>query len=80
MSEVAIKVHQIVGAQLGVATQEISDGLYLQDDLNADQLDVAEIVVNLEEAYNVKIPQEELLKFNTVGDVVTYMTERLNEV
>jgi acyl carrier protein len=80
MSEVATKVHEIISAQLGVNSSEIKDSLYLQDDLNADPLDIADVVVSLEEEYKIVISQEDSLKFKTVGEIVTYVSEHLNEL
>ena len=80
MEEVRNKVHQIVSEHLAVDASEISDNSHLQDDLNADQLALADVVVSLEEEYKIKIPQEDFLKFGTVGDIVTYVSEHLNEL
>ena len=80
MDELRTKIHQIISGHLGVDSSEISDNSHLQDDLNADQLGIADIVVALEEEFKIKIPQEDFLKFSTVGDVVTYVSEHTNEL
>ncbi|HET7713742.1 MAG TPA: acyl carrier protein [Patescibacteria group bacterium] len=80
MDEVTNKVHNVIGTHLGVPIAEVKNESYLQDDLNADQLALADIVVTLEEEFSLKIPQEEIIKFNKVGDIVTYISENLNEL
>lgn len=80
MNEVTTVVHEIIGNYLGVPVADIKDDSYLQEDLNADQLALADIVVTLEEKFSLKIPQEEIIKFNKVGDIVTYITDNLNEL
>jgi acyl carrier protein len=80
MNEVSSKVHHIIGTHLGVADNEVTDDKFLVDDLNADTLAVADIATSLEEVFKIEIPHLELQKFNTVGDVVTYVSEHLNEL
>lgn len=80
MEEVKQKVYRIVSDHLGADRSEISDDSHLQDDLNADQLGLADIVVSLEEEFKIKIPPEDFLKFSTVGDIHTYISEHLNEL
>jgi acyl carrier protein len=80
MEEVKGKVQKIIADHLGVELSEVNEGSYLQDDLNADQLTLADITVALEEEFKIKIPQEDLLQFSTVGDIVTYVSEHLNEL
>jgi acyl carrier protein len=80
MEQLKQKIYRIISQQLGVEGSEISDSSHLQDDLNADQLGLADIVVSLEEEFKIKIPQEDFLKFATVGDIVTYISEHLNEL
>ncbi len=80
MNEVAQKITTIISTHLGVDPAEVKEGSYLQDDLNADQLSLADLAVTLEEEFKIKIPSEDLLKFNTVGDIITYISEHLNEL
>jgi acyl carrier protein len=80
MEEVKGKVFKIVSSHLGVELSDVKEDSYLQDDLNADQMTLADIVVALEEEFKIKIPQEDLMQFSTVGDIVTYVSEHLNEL
>ena len=53
-----------------------SDVYKRQDDLDADSLDLFELVMAFEEAYNVEIPSEDLEKLETVGDVMDYIRDK----
>lgn len=74
------KLRKIIAEQLGVDENQINEGSHFQDDLNADPLSMADLVVNIEEKYNIKIPQEELVKFATVGDVANFLADNMTEV
>lgn len=80
MNEVQTKVRNIVSTHLGVEEAAVTPQSYLHDDLNADQLGLSDIVIALEEEFKIEIPQEDLEKFNTVGDIETYVSEHLNEL
>lgn len=80
MSEVQTKIKQIVSSHLGVEETAVTPEAYLRDDLNAGTLALADIVMALEEEFKIKIPQEDLTKFETVGDIETYVSEHLNEL
>lgn len=80
MKEVQSKIRKIMSTHLGVAEGDITAESYLRDDLNADTLALADIVTALEEEFKIEIPQEDIGKFNTVGDIETYISEHLNEL
>ena len=80
MNDLSQKVRHIIGVHLGLADDEVTEQMYLKDDLNADQLVLADIAVSLEESFHIEITQEELENMNTVGDIVTYVSENLNEL
>lgn len=63
----------IIASQLGVDEKSISLETSFKDDLGADSLDIFELVMALEEEYDLEIPAEELTEMNTVGDVVNYL-------
>lgn len=69
------KIQNIIADQLSVDPSEVTMEASFEDDLNADSLDLFELVMNLEEEYKIEIPTEELEALKTVGDVVNYLKE-----
>ncbi|MBR1420029.1 MAG: acyl carrier protein [Selenomonadaceae bacterium] len=67
------KVRDIVVEQLGVEADEVSEESTFIDDLGADSLDIVELIMAFEEAFNVEIPDEEAEKIKSVKDVVEYI-------
>jgi acyl carrier protein len=72
-SDVETKVREIVCEQLGVAEDEVSANASVTEDLGADSLDIVELVIALEEEYDLEISEEDAEKIRTVGDVVGYI-------
>ena len=64
------KIKEILNAELGIETEDITLDTNFKDDLGADSLDLFELVINLEEEYNIEIPAEELEKISTVGEFI----------
>lgn len=67
------KVRQIIAEQLNIAESEIEEDTSFEDDLGADSLDVFQIIMALEEEFNLEISNEDAEKISTVGDVVEYI-------
>ena len=67
------KMKEMVADQLNVDAAEITAETSFKDDLGADSLDLFELVMALEEEYNVEIPSEDLQNLLTVGDVMNYL-------
>lgn len=63
----------MIAEQLGIDAEEVKAESSLQDDLNADSLDLFELVVSLEEEYGIEIPSGDLEKVETVNDIVEYL-------
>ena len=73
MLETVIKV---IAEQLSIDESKISPESNLVDDLKADSLDVAALMLELEERYNVEIPDEELGSLKTVADIDAYFEQK----
>ncbi len=67
------KVKKIIAEQLGVEEDEIAMESSFIDDLGADSLDIVELIMALEEEFDLEIPDSEAEKISTVGDVVEYI-------
>ena len=70
------KMKSIIATQLNIDESEITLESSFKDDLNADSLDLFEMVMALEDNYGVEIPSEDLEKLLTVGDVVNYLKDK----
>jgi len=71
--EVTEKVKAIISEQLGVDEAEVTTGASFVDDLGADSLDRVELVMALEEAFDLEIPDEDAEKIGTVQDAIDYV-------
>ena len=67
------KIQSIVAEQLSCDVSEVKETTNFKEDLNADSLDLFELVMALEEEYNIEIPSEDLAELNTVEDVMKYL-------
>ena len=76
--EVLEKVKGIIVEQLGVAENAVTMEASFIDDLGADSLDIVELVMALEEEFDIEIPDSDAEKVVTVGDVVVYIKESVN--
>ena len=72
------KVKEIIEEKLNVEGMEITEESRFKEDLNADSLDLFELVMALEDEFGVEIPSEDLEKIVSVGDVVSYINEKAN--
>ena len=70
------KMIPIIAEQLNVNESEIKAESNFKDDLGADSLDLFELVMALEEEYDVEIPSDDLAELNTVGDVINYLKDK----
>jgi len=73
MPSVEDRVTQIIMDQLGVEQAEVTPGASFVDDLGADSLDRVELIMAIEEAFDLEIPDEQAEKITTVQDAVTYI-------
>ena len=65
-----------IADQLGVSEDEVTLEASFKEDLVADSLDLFELVMALEEEYDVEIPSDDLAELNTVGDVINYLKDK----
>lgn len=70
------KVIGIVSNQLDTPSDDIAKESSFVDDLKADSLDIVELVMALEDEFDIKIPDEDYDKIKTVGDVISYIEEK----
>ena len=74
MDTVLEKVKEVISEQLGIDdTDSITTETSFIDDLGADSLDIVELIMALEEEFDMEIPEEEAEKITSVGDVVEYI-------
>jgi acyl carrier protein len=79
MAAVDEKVKQIIVEQLQVDEAEVTPGASFQEDLGADSLDVVELVMQFEEAFDIQIPDEDAEKIKTVKDATDYIEKHQKE-
>jgi acyl carrier protein len=76
MSTVEQQVKAIVAEQLGVKQEQVTNDASFVDDLGADSLDTVELVMALEEEFEIEIPDEDAEKITTVHQAIDYINER----
>ena len=72
------KVKDIIVEQLGVNADQVTTDAKFIEDLGADSLDTVELVMALEEEFNIEVPDEVAEKLQSVGDVVKHIEEGVN--
>lgn len=75
MSDIRDKVIEIVVDQLDAKPEDVDESKSFTEDLQADSLAIVELVLALEEKFDVKIPDDEVDKIKTVGDAINYIKE-----
>lgn len=70
------KVKEVIVEKLNADGMEITEETSFKDDLDADSLDLFEMVMALEEEFGIEIPSEDLEKLTTVGDVLEYLQDK----
>ena len=73
------KIREIIAEKLSIKEDDVTMESSFVDDLNADSLDLVELMMALEDELETEIPDEEAEKFKTVGDVVNYLKNHVEE-
>ncbi|CUX44118.1 Acyl carrier protein (ACP) (modular protein) [Agrobacterium deltaense Zutra 3/1] len=73
ISEIRNRVIKIIGEQLGIADDKIVDTANFSEDLNADSLEVVQIVMEIEEEFDIEIPDAAADSLSTVGDAIRFI-------
>lgn len=69
------KIREILSEQLDAELETITVDTKIEEDLSADSLDVVELLMSIEDEFGIEIPDEEIEKLRTVGDVVNYIEQ-----
>lgn len=76
--EILAKLRPIVAEQLGVEESQVTEEASFTEDLNADSLDLVELIMSLEEQYKLQISDEDAEKITTVGEAVDYISDHMS--
>jgi acyl carrier protein len=73
------KIKSIIVEQLDADEADVTMEANIQDDLGADSLDVVDLVMSIEENFDIEIPDEDVENIKTVGDIVKYIESKTEE-
>ncbi|MBF6590043.1 MAG: acyl carrier protein [Ktedonobacterales bacterium] len=74
--EIFVKLKPVIAEQLGVDEGDVKEDASFTEDLNADSLDLVELIMSLEEQFTLQISDEDAEKITTVGEAVDYIYEK----
>jgi len=77
-NDLSDRIQSIVADQLGVEPAEVTKDASILDDLGADSLDVVELVMTLEEAFNIEVPDDVVEELRTIGDVQRFVESHVS--
>ena len=77
MADIDTKVKEIIMNKLGVDDGQVTPEASFTNDLGADSLDIVELVMAMEEEFDVEIPDDDAEKIQTIGDAISYLKEKL---
>ena len=78
MEDIQEKITQILVDKLGIKATEVTVDANFIKDLGIDSLDYAEIVMEFEQVFNIRIPDTDSEKLKTIGDAINYISEKRN--
>lgn len=71
------RLRKIIAEQLGVGEEEVVPEASFIDDLNADSLEMVDLIISLEEEFGIQVSDEDAEKIKTVRDAIDYLNDRL---
>lgn len=77
MADPEARLRKIIAEQLGVSEEEVVPEASFIDDLNADSLEMVDLIISLEEEFNIQVSDEDAEKIKTVQDAIEYLHEQL---
>ncbi|MBI4213107.1 MAG: acyl carrier protein [Chloroflexi bacterium] len=77
MAEPETRLRKIIADQLGVTEDEVVPEASFIDDLNADSLEMVDLIISLEEEFNIQVSDEDAEKIKTVKDAIEFLQEQL---
>ena len=69
------RILEIIAEQFNMDISELDEDMSFQDDLNADSIELVELVMTIEEEFETEVSEEDLEKLKTVGDVIDYVED-----
>ena len=75
MEKIESNIKNIISEQLGIELENISNNFYIKGDLGADSLDIIELIMSIEEKFDLQIPDDKIRKIATVEDIINYVKQ-----
>ncbi|WP_297392224.1 acyl carrier protein [uncultured Peptoniphilus sp.] len=69
------RILEIIAEQFNMDVSELTEDMNFQDDLNADSIELVELVMTIEEEFETEVSEEDLEKLKTIGDVIDYVED-----
>lgn len=79
MSDIKTRVTGIIVELLGVEEDQVTESAHFRNDLEADSLDLVELIMGFEEEFGGEISDEDAQQITTVGEAIVYLSERVSE-
>lgn len=68
-------VKALISEQLGIEVDNITEASYIQEDLGADSLDIVDLIMAIEDEFDVEIPEDQVENIKTIGDIVKFIED-----
>lgn len=78
MSDIEKKIYNAIGEQFAKPSDELNENLSFKDDLNADSLDLVELIMTLETELGIEADDSDLEKIETIGDCIKFVEKSIN--